>query len=29
MVDALSRFPNQAELVNVPYQTIDAHMFTL
>jgi hypothetical protein len=29
MANALSRLPNQAKLVGVPNQTIDAHMFTL
>jgi hypothetical protein len=29
MVNALSRLPNQAKLVGVPNQTIDAHLFTL
>jgi hypothetical protein len=29
MVDALSRLPNHIELVGIPYQTCDAHLFTL
>jgi hypothetical protein len=29
MIDALSRLPNQAGLVEVLDQTIDAHLFTL
>jgi hypothetical protein len=29
MADALSRLPNQAELVGVPNQTTDIHLFTL
>ncbi len=29
MVDALNRLPNQTKHVGVPYQTCDAHMFTL
>jgi hypothetical protein len=29
MANALSRLPNQAKLVGVPNQTIDAHMFIL
>jgi len=29
MANALSRLPNQIELVGVPNQTCDAHIFTL
>jgi hypothetical protein len=29
MIYALSRLPNQIELVEIPNQTYDAHMFTL
>jgi len=29
MVDALSRLHNHIELVGVPHQTYDAHLFTL
>jgi hypothetical protein len=29
MADALSRLPNQVELVGVPNQTTNVHMFTL
>jgi hypothetical protein len=29
MVDAFNRLPNHTELVGVPYQTYDAHMFML
>ncbi len=29
MVDALSILPNQIEPIGIPYQTCDAHMFTL
>jgi hypothetical protein len=29
MANALSRLPNQSELVGVPNQTTNAHMFTL
>ncbi len=29
MVDALSRLHNQTKHVGIPYQTCDAHMFTL
>ncbi len=29
MAYALSRLPNPAELIGVPNQTIDAHLFTL
>jgi len=29
MANALSRLPNQIELVGVPDQTCDAYMFTL
>jgi hypothetical protein len=29
VANALSRLPNHSELVGIPYQTYDAHMFTL
>jgi hypothetical protein len=29
MINALSRLPNQTKHVGVPYQTCDAHLFTL
>jgi hypothetical protein len=29
MANALSKLPNQIELVGVPHQTCDAHLFTL
>jgi hypothetical protein len=29
MVNALNRLPNQIELVGIPYQTCDVHLFTL
>jgi hypothetical protein len=29
MANALSRLPNHTKLVGIPYQTYDAHMFTL